>query len=183
MEIFLERTKTSGPGKRVEVLYAYVASECYLAAPDWLAEGHDLWCELTGSRDFFLPKPSRDLEGTREQEATYLDASTMSRQLFRELRLPIPRWCAAERASTWALSGEKLMIGSTPGFFTEHSERAGMPSAAFAFGEPQPVTDAFGRWSAKGGMEYVRTQRTVVERFQGRLAGCIRTAWKNDPID
>ena len=57
----LERTKTSGPGKTIQVLPCFVSEEAWVVKP-WLDEG---WRLLTKDsfafeRDFLLPLPSLD---------------------------------------------------------------------------------------------------------------------------
>ena len=45
----LMRTKMSGPGKRLEVLTVWISRLAFLAAPDWLYKGADLWQHRIGT--------------------------------------------------------------------------------------------------------------------------------------
>ena len=67
----LDRTKTSGPGKKLEVLFAYVSKDAWLVEADWLSCG---W-------------PSRDLEGCVGKMARYCRAAAMSQALFQSLEI------------------------------------------------------------------------------------------------
>ena len=66
LECRLRRTKTSGPGKNVETLFAFVSVRCYAAASTWLKTGHVILSKLADfERDYFLPLPSGDFRSTR----------------------------------------------------------------------------------------------------------------------
>ena len=66
----LERTKTSGPGKKVSILPIFVSEEAYVGMP-WLDIGLSLLVEgpLEFPRDYFLPLPSPDLQGALRTRA------------------------------------------------------------------------------------------------------------------
>ena len=54
----LDRTKTSGAGKRLEVLHAFVSKSAWLQQEGWLDVGRQLWRDMAleinmGIRDFF----------------------------------------------------------------------------------------------------------------------------------
>ena len=66
-------TKTTGPGKKVALLKVYVNREAWLVDGRWLEEGWAIWEMMSAEkgykeRDFFLPMPSRDLEGIVTEE-------------------------------------------------------------------------------------------------------------------
>ena len=71
----LERTKTSGPGKALQVLPWYLSRECYVEVPEWHQEWFRLLREVFGRRrDYFLPLPTEDLEGAIPRRALYSDS-------------------------------------------------------------------------------------------------------------
>lgn len=87
-----------------------------------------------------------------------------------------PRF-AASRALSELLrqsGGTPLLLCGAGGFWTEHSERNAMPSAAAALREGRDVQERLGRWKAGASESYVRTTRLIVERFQSELAQRIR---------
>ena len=161
----LVRTKTSGPGKKIERLFAYVSSSCYLSASAWLPVGFDLWKELgtdakCEDRDFFLPLPSADMAGCRPILATYADASAMSQALFGDLTsdgdLPL---CAAGVGLLW----------------TEHSERATITTWCRSAEISPETVRMLCRWQPACDESYVRSVRLLVETAQARVAALIRS--------
>ena len=63
----LDRTKTTGPGKRVNLVKVFVSKHAYLKEREWLRVGWKLWEQLgfeasLERRDFLLPLPSPDLQ-------------------------------------------------------------------------------------------------------------------------
>jgi hypothetical protein len=52
----LDRTKTSGPGRRVRFLPIFVSRAAYLVCPQWLEVGLQIWSSagMNFERDFFL---------------------------------------------------------------------------------------------------------------------------------
>ena len=87
LERKITRSKTSGQGKRIEVMFFFVAKEVFLLCPDWLKTGWDLNCELSAKaslqeRDYLVPKPTMDLMGFRRAFVKYQDALTMSRAFY-----------------------------------------------------------------------------------------------------
>ena len=54
----LTQTKTTGPGKKVKTLKAYVARDSWLARRDWLVIGFRLWEAWSTDRQHFLLMPN-----------------------------------------------------------------------------------------------------------------------------
>ena len=83
--IVITQTKTTGVGKKVEVLHAYVGSGAFLQESDWLRVGWILFQEANVGnleRDFWLPLPDRGLGGFSAKEPRCSDAVAMSRKVF-----------------------------------------------------------------------------------------------------
>ena len=60
----LERTKTTGPGKKVSVRPLLISYGAYVVDPGWLARGWALWQQWAPEpRDYFLLPPQPGLEG------------------------------------------------------------------------------------------------------------------------
>ena len=176
LECRLRRTKTSGPGKNVETLFAFVSVKCYVATSAWLKTGHVIWSKLADfERDYFLPLPSGDFHSTRRVPAEYVDASNMSRALLSELpevkmvsdgQGP-PRW---ESTSRHLLSRHSLL------FWSEHSERSVLPTWSAVQGIPKGDRDFLGRWKATESDEYVRAAKDVVARIQDIVSEHVRAS-------
>ena len=149
----LEKSKTSGPGKRTKVLPVYVSQDAFLRTA-WLDLGLGLWeqKELAFDRDYLLPLPTPDLKGTRRTRALYSDSAGFSRALL---------------ASLTHGDGEALLLPEACSFWSEHSDRAGLDSWAASLRVEEPERSFLGRWGTKGSANvYVRTACRVCENIQ-----------------
>ena len=108
-------------------------------------------------------RPNQDLTGFTGRQAGYREASASSQALFRIVT------AAAGASSPLLPQGGGL-------FWTEHSERNGLPSVAASMGEHKDVINRLGRWQAEGSEAYVRTTRKIVMDFQMSAASRIREA-------
>ena len=86
----LEKTKTTGAGKRIRHLPIYICHSAYFMAPDWLTVGLKVWSdpEMSFGRDYFLPLPKPDWTGVCKRMAEYADSAGLSVQLLRRLYVP-----------------------------------------------------------------------------------------------
>eukprot|EP00973_Karenia_brevis_P026717 3687151-Karenia_brevis.AAC.1 len=64
LQATLDRTKTSGPGKKIRWMKIYISQRSYIAVGNWLAEGLAIWdsADFAVKRDYFLLAPSKDLQ-------------------------------------------------------------------------------------------------------------------------
>jgi hypothetical protein len=149
----LARTKTSGRGKAKETLPLWVASAAAFSGEPWLSVGHELWANRAHPRDYFLMLPSPDLSDVVAAEARYTDACAMSRAVLGRLKTS---------------SGEPLLVDpASAKFWTEHSERATLPSWCATIPKfPGDWIDVLGRWGASCGESYVRTHKRRVSVMQ-----------------
>ena len=164
----LSRTKTSGPGKKVSVLQAFVMRGISLTGYDWLKEGYNMLHsgELSWSRDF-LAVPFNDSWETQCKE--YLEPEGVALHLRRLVQaLPTP----TKRDGKWGVSNATLLVPRDVAvFWTGHSARHWLPSVAAAAQVSEEHRDFIGRWSAgKGGSNaYVLTSRQVVHSVQVKV--------------
>ena len=164
----LTRTKTSGAGKKREVLNIFVSPEAYVRCASWLQVGWKLWDDLPKNRDFFLGVPTADLSGMRLVEAKYSDGVAITRALL--------------AAAVSPAGGGLVVVPELFVAWSEHSPRACMPSGAGCFSEfPKDWVDMLGRWQAGQSADYVRTARKRVMQMQGTEARAIRGG--EDPAD
>ena len=163
----LAKTKTTGPGKKVQKLRIWVNILCWFRHRHWLEVGFDLWKRLgreagLQERDFGLPCPTRDLSGFTRRMANYGIASKCSQALFNDLN------CEYEGAMV-----PMLPVGSGL-LWTEHSERATIRTWADAVGISPEVKKQMGRWMPSSDQAYERTWRANVLRAQERIASFVR---------
>ncbi len=148
-EMLLSQTKVTGPGKRVESMIATVAREAWVLCPDWLEAGFRASRRLLASTGCLLPVPTADRSAVLDRAARYSEVAGMSRALLRDLQVP-------------GGSGEPLFpVAEAVLFWTEHSERATLPTWAAAAGCEKEARDALGRWGAKDSEVYVRNARAL----------------------
>ncbi|CAE7799767.1 unnamed protein product [Symbiodinium sp. CCMP2592] len=88
-----DRTKTSGADKRIRWLPFFVCKDAWLLHSDWLAAGYEIWASdgFAFSRDYLVPRPTKGLTSCLPVMASYVDMSTMSKQLLWELKRPESR--------------------------------------------------------------------------------------------
>ena len=158
----LTRTKTSGAARRVKELPMVISADCYVWEPAWIAEGFALWRSMANfERDYLLPRGAPDGYAVLRKPASYSDASSAGLVVLGELKNPI--------------TGESPFVDEELlGFWSEHSERATLPSGLAALQVEKSRRDVLGRWSPTGGDTYVRTYRAVVTNLQSQFAACAR---------
>lgn len=142
--------------------------------------GYTLVRELTGDRDYWMAVPNHDLSGCVDRPAGYVEMSACSRALYRDMERPVhlnlrageaeatPRW-------EWVFRGENLFAKELWFYYTEHSDRNWLISAATAL---RAITkeegSMLGRWGSDSSEEYIRTSRLTCERVQREVARRIR---------
>ena len=173
----LERTKTTGPGKRVRHLPIFIAASVGFMSSTWLEQGLKLWLSesMSFERDFFLPMPNSDWSGVRRGMANYADVVGLSQHLLRMLRLPVRKGCQ------WVLSDQPLLPAQEARtFWKEHSERNWLTSLLAACGVGVEQRNYIGRWHiASSADEYLRTAQQVIIGLQEQLMAtiCGRDQW------
>jgi len=161
LEAVLSRTKTTGPGKRVDSLPLVVGFSAYILQPTWLIVGWELWQSVAPFvRDYFLVKPAPSLDGMLPLELTYEQSSRLSRAVLAGL----PR-----EGDVMKIMGEPVV-----GLFTQHSARCWLASLAALVRVPEADLSFLGRWSPTTAKGYVRTATEVVMRVQSTVARRIR---------
>ena len=163
----LERTKTSGPGKRVRHLPIFVSAKASFMASDWLVQGWKTWSAGAFSfcRDYFLAMPNEDWSGVRQVMADYSDAATLSKQILRMLTVPI------QEDRKWVRSQQPLILmPEALAYWTEHSDRNWLNSLLAAIGVSPQERNYVGRWQVEASVdEYMRTAKRVIFGLQERL--------------
>ena len=188
LDLTCDQSKVSGPGKKVETYISTVATGAYIAVEDWLEIGYrDLWCQLPDRpRDFFLELPSKDRQSTISQMATYAHCAAMTSALFAELPRPI-RVDVDEGDgfifSSWEpAESQALLMAGLEKLYSEHCEKAVLPSWAFALGMTSDQINRLGPWSMQIGESYARTVRAYRVKTQRDIAARIRANYGKEDI-
>ena len=86
----MSRTKTSGPGKKVAILPAFVDKEAYISRRQWMKEGYLLMAELgmKEQRDYLVPSLEADYWTVRDAPMSYGEALVSDRLLLGMLKAP-----------------------------------------------------------------------------------------------
>ncbi|CAE8583543.1 unnamed protein product [Polarella glacialis] len=116
-------------------------------------------------RDFWLPRPTVDLQGCVRNLATYAHASAMTQALSHLLQYE-------STGGTWLL----LPLAGASLFWTEHSERATINTWARACEVPEDVRKMMRRWQPSCEEGYLRNLRHLIESAQLKIASAIRIA-------
>ncbi|CAE8624964.1 unnamed protein product [Polarella glacialis] len=181
IEFLLERTKTSGPGRRVRWLKGFVSSRATITENGWLEAGLVIWLGegFAFERDYFLPEPNEDFSGCRSKPSDWSATSARSRALFRDLQQVM------YDGASWKLNNDAPLVKHHQAllFWTDHSERNVLASIAAFLNLPKADRDYLGRWSADGSDEYLRTSRQVVHKVQAQVAQGIRDSFVAGGVD
>jgi len=161
LEGCLTRTKTTGRGKRVAHRPLLVSREAFVQEGGWLATGWVLWAAWAPDhRDYFLRPPTAGYAGLEPREITYTQAAAATRALHRHLPGPGGR-CLLPSAQAAA-------------YWTEHTPRNFLPSAAALMEFPSEWIDGLGCWSPTGSKAYIRTVQARAKIMQDRVAASLQ---------
>ena len=170
MTTILRVTKTMGPTKRVQELPVCVSEHCFVVSPFWLKTGFDLLKEHAAfERDYLLPKLNKEWSGFRRTMATYNDITSYSAVVRKMAKRPG--------------SQEPLIDPALAGFWTEHSERATLPTGLALLRVHKDERDMLGRWKPDGSDTYIRMYNGIVSRLQQQFARALRDGNRTAMLD
>ncbi len=163
----LVRSKTTGPDKSVEARPGIISRGAYIRQAAWCETGRRLWVEAApNARDYALCTPNAS-GGCDERELGYVEYSGRMRGVL---------------AGLTASDGHQLGHHAAA-FFTPHSFRAFMPSAAAAIGAPPEWLGWLSGWKVKAADVYVRTCRQRTSVLQSTAARVARDFLRGgDPL-
>ena len=142
----LHRSKTTGSDKAVLIRLGVVSEKAYLAEATWFRLGLELWtASAPFMRDYFLCQPGEG-NGCRARELSYSEYSGRVRGLLVGV-------INKEGCSDMHSCREASM------YFTPHSPRAFLPSAAGAIGADSECFGWLAAWKTKGATTYARSSR------------------------
>ena len=156
------RGKTTGVGRRVEIVQFHISKDAWLVSREWLRVGLELFMAMNrdvkmGNRDFLMCKPTENLQGFRPSMMRYADAMCFSRALLTEIY-------SARKDSEGNLF--RLMNPESTSYWSEHSERVTIMSWALIAEVPRETRRRCGRWSPGVDEEYAVTTKRVVTTAQ-----------------
>jgi hypothetical protein len=158
----LMKSKTTGAAKRVRQLPVAIHTQWTLTRSLWLENGIALTDDLVSEdADYMLPR--FDLAGKALREpCPYSESAALSKKLLGELRAPVFQ----TDSGSWQ-EGEVLLLSPLlSGFWTEHSARPVIPTAAQTLGATKESRDCLGRWSPTGSDDYARAYRAAAGELQ-----------------
>jgi hypothetical protein len=174
-------SKTTGPSKKVWEAPFFVHRLAGFSGHDWLQQGFDILSssEFCFARDYLVPMPSLDWQGTIQKVLDYSTASAHGRSLLLDLRSPV-----LTEVGLWEESADSaLMVAPAHLFFTEHSERHVLASWSASLGIDKTRRDYLGRWAigAHGSNDYVQCSRLAVLGVQKEI--CEALSAGTDKVD
>eukprot|EP00438_Fugacium_kawagutii_P025747 Skav221043 [mRNA] locus=scaffold1448:250657:252750:+ [translate_table: standard] len=164
----IHKSKTSGAGKRVNILKFYVSKKAWLLHRGWLETGWKVWNTLSREsgmegRDFMLPAPTKDYMNFRRKLSTYAMTSAITQAVLGMLWYEVD----GRRAS--------LMFGGAGIAWTEHSERATLRTWSQSSRIPEDIRKQLGRWQATADEGYERGAKINILRSQQVMAEFVKS--------
>ncbi|CAE7367520.1 unnamed protein product, partial [Symbiodinium pilosum] len=153
--VTLSISKTSGPDRRQVELPIAITEDSWLYERDWLQVGWRLLMDAAPfDRDYLIPALRPDFGAFRRRIASYSEISAMSAAVTRRLV---------------TLEGSRLVPDGLVELWTEHSERATLPTLLDGFGLDPRDRDALGRWRPEGSDTYMRSFSAKFKRIHRYL--------------
>ena len=147
----LSRTKVTGPDKSVGYRMVVVDAAAYLQHKEWMRTGWSVLCQAAPfERDCMLPTPTSNLRGCKCAELQYHTAFAIQSQVIAH--------------STYC--GRRIFTSATQHYFTPHSGRNYLPSAAAVLNFTKSERDVLGGWSSEGSERYARVAKHRVSALQ-----------------
>jgi hypothetical protein len=183
---WLDRTKTSGAGRRIRWMPIFVSCNAWFVLDNWLEKGWDLWKDpkFAGVRDYFLPLPTSDLTSTRPIPASYHDQMVASKTLYTLLKVPEVLFNPlVDGQADLVYEGADYLFATVSSgfiaqpllaFWKEHSERKTLNGMAAQLDIPKCERDFLGRWIPEQSDDYLLTSRSVVSSVQDKIATAVR---------
>ena len=167
LEARLTHSKTIGADRNLSHRLVIVSEHCYVRKQNWLSSG---WRVLSQKadfpRDYLLPMPSGNLKGCLQRELRYDTAYALQRRVMDVL----------------ASDGQKLFTHGVGHFWSPHSGRNFLPSAAGAINVDKSDRDMLGGWAAQESDRYNRVARLRIRAVQERVAETFADRANHDPL-
>ena len=166
----LRVTKTSGPGKRAQELPVCISEKAFIWDKSWIYTGFQLLKQHAGfERDYLLPKLTDNWAGFQRKFATYQDVTSYS--------------CRLRKNLVGLYDFSPVFPEELASFWTEHSERATLPTALAMLGVETSKRDLVGRWKPDASDTYVRSYNGLVSQLQGLYGKAMRKPHRFKTLD
>ena len=168
----LGRTKTTGADRRNKEVSVFVHRQAGLSGFDWLGVGFEIWKGYKQARDFMVLVARSDWTGPTRHYAKAEVVAGYVREVYKRLGTP-----KLENGAFRLNKQRYLLVEGAHGFYTGHTPRNWLTSAAAVLGYPKDQRDFLGRWmiGGSGSADYTRTAREVVHRIQYGVCEAIVT--------
>ena len=117
-------------------------------------------------RDYLLPMPSGYYKGCVRRELRYDTAHALQIKVLQGLKV----------------RGEPLLSQQTAQYWTPHSGRNFLVSAASAVGVSKPDRDMLGGWAAQQSDRYIRVSRSRIMHVQKQVVTALTNHEEPDPL-
>ena len=156
----LTRSKVSGSDKHLSYRSVIIHPSAYVERESWLSVGWKLLQEgAPHERDYLLPAPTNNYQGFKVKELKYSTAFAVQTHII----------------SIATYRGLRIFGNSTGHYYTPHSGRNFMPSAAAVLGFAKAERDILGGWAADGSQRYTRTAKKKIGQMQIAVASTFKT--------
>ena len=157
----LTRSKVSGADKHLNYRTVIIHPSAYIQRESWLSVGWKLLQESAPhERDYLLPAPTSNYQGFKVKELKYATAFAVQTHII----------------STATYRGLRIFGNSTGHYYTPHSGRNFMPSAASVLGFTKSERDVLGGWAADGSQRYTRTAKYKIAQMQVAVASTFKNS-------
>ena len=169
LEGTLDRSKTSGPGRKVRHLPFVVSGGAFVKHAGWLRQGFEILTsrEFSFPRDYLVPAAEPCYGTVVRRMARYSDRAVYGRAVLMDM--------PGQGSEELPAEGALLEHSVAASFWTEHSERNFLTTVAAAIGIEKSQRDYIGRWKpGEQSDDYVRSTRQIVTALQDRVAKSLR---------
>ena len=157
----LTRSKVSGSDKQLGYRSVIIHPSAYVQRESWLLVGWKMWQEgAPHERDYLMPAPTNNFQGFKVKELKYATAFAVQTHII----------------STATYRGLRIFGNSTGHYYTPHSGRNFMPSAASVLGFTKSERDVLGGWAADGSQRYTRTAKYKIAQMQIAVASTFKNS-------
>ena len=157
----LTRSKVSGSDKHLSCRSVIIHPFAYVQRESWLSVGWKLLQEgAPHERDYLMPAPTNNFQGFKVKELKYATAFAVQTHII----------------STATYRGLRIFENSTGHYYTPHSGRNFMPSAASVLGFTKSERDVLGGWAADGSQRYTRTAKYKISQMQMAVASTFKSS-------
>ena len=169
IRLVMERSKTTGPGKRTGDMMVFISRTAGFSGADWQSTGMSLLKSesLYYHRDYLVPMMGGTDSEVRHRMADYAAMSGYSKAVLRLLK------DVGKTNVLWSEGTALLIHEALVNHWSEHSERHFLPQALAVFQVEKNLRDRIGRWGVNSmhqSDDYILNQRKIIHSLQRRVS-------------